>query len=71
MATQPLTSYLRRATDWLGYAFDHHFIIFLILATALLLIHELRVWGPNMSYWDPLYVSSWLTVVIGLRLARQ
>jgi hypothetical protein len=71
MATQSLTSYLRRATAWLGYAFDHHFIIFFLLVLTHVITNELQIFGPDVSRWDSLYVSGWITVVIGIRLARN
>jgi hypothetical protein len=71
MATQSQVPYLRRAMDWLGNAFDHYFIVFFLLTVVVLSVNELLEFGPHVSQWDPLFISGWITVVIGIRLARK
>lgn len=71
MATRSQTPYLKRLSAWVGYAFDHHFIIFFFLTIALLVINELLRYGPNVFEWDPLFMSGWITLVVGIRLARN
>ncbi len=71
MATRSQTLSIRRVTAWLEYHFDQHFIVFLFLTIALVLINEQLRFGPNISEWDPLFISGVITLVIGIRLARK
>src|SRR6185369_1040901 len=55
--------------SWLYDQFYRHFIIFLIIMVAALMLNEFYIFGAEIYRWDALLVTGGLTFIIGLRLA--
>lgn len=55
--------------DKLIEAFHQRFLIFFLIGVIAVCANEIYLFGPNVLKWDPMYISSVFTFIIGLRLA--
>jgi len=51
------------------YEFRHRYYIFFIVTIIALIIDQIFLWGTDISGWDPLFISTIITFIIGIRLA--